>query len=38
MQCDIQRDPTMTLRQTRLVTADAAKLTRFYETALSGTP
>jgi hypothetical protein len=33
MQHDIQRDHTMTLKQARLVTADAAKLTRFYEAA-----
>ena len=33
MQYDIQGDPTMTLKQTRLVTSDAAKLTRFYDTA-----
>jgi hypothetical protein len=35
MQYDIQGDHTMTLKQTRLVTADVAKLTRFYETASS---
>jgi hypothetical protein len=29
MQYDNQGDLTMTLRQTRLVTTDAAKLTRF---------
>ena len=31
MQHDIQGDLTMTLKQTRLVTTDVAKLTRFYE-------
>jgi hypothetical protein len=31
MQSDIQGDLTMTLKQTRLVTTDVAKLTRFYE-------
>ena len=33
MQPDIQGDHTMTLKQTRPVTTDAAKLTRFHETA-----
>jgi uncharacterized glyoxalase superfamily protein PhnB len=32
MQYDILGDVTMTLKQTRLVTTDVAKLTRFYET------
>jgi uncharacterized glyoxalase superfamily protein PhnB len=31
MQYDILGDVTMTLKQTRLVTTDVAKLTRFYE-------
>ena len=33
MQCDIHGDHTTTLKQTRLVTTDVAKLTRFCETA-----
>jgi hypothetical protein len=33
VQYDIQGDLTMTLKQTRLVITDVAKLTRFYETA-----
>jgi hypothetical protein len=32
MQYDILGEVTMTLKQTRLVTTDVAKLTRFYET------
>ena len=32
MQYDIQGDFTMTLKQTRLVTTEVARLTRFYET------
>jgi uncharacterized glyoxalase superfamily protein PhnB len=32
MQYDILGDVTMTLKQTRLVTTDVARLTRFYET------
>ena len=31
VQYDIQGDVTMTLKQTRLVTTDVAKLTQFYE-------
>jgi hypothetical protein len=33
MQYDIRGDRTMTLKQTRLVTTDMAKLARFHETA-----
>jgi hypothetical protein len=33
MQCDIQGELTMTVKQTRLVTTDVAKLTRFCEKA-----
>jgi hypothetical protein len=33
MQCDIRGDLTMTVKQTRLATTDAAKLARFCETA-----
>lgn len=35
MQYDIRGDHTMTLKQTQLVTTDAAELTRFCETASS---
>jgi hypothetical protein len=35
MQCDIQGDFTMTVKQTWLATTDAAKLARFCETASS---